>query len=386
MKHFTRVDARKMGAFVYGAAAQGPAGQRGPVGAAGADGRAGLLGRPLSRRGFVGAGVAGLGAAAAGLAGCAGGAPAGSAAGSSSASGLKKVTFALDWTPNTNHTGVYVAADRGYYREAGLDVEIVQAPEDGADALVAAGDAQFGVSFQDTMAAYVSGSDALPVTAVAAIIQHNTSGIISLKEKGITSPAKMAGHTYATWEMPIEQGVIQRCVEADGGDFSQITMVPSTVTDEVSALSSNQVDAIWIYWAWAGEKCKLAGLDTNYFAFADIDAVFDFYTPVIIAGDDVIKQDEKLVQAFVDATRHGYEGCIADPDAAAEVLLKAAPELESELVHASQNYLADQYQADASSWGVIDQDRWDAFFSWVSQQGFADKIEPGAGLSTKFIA
>ena len=48
------------------------------------------------------------------------------------------------------------------------------------------------------MASYVVGAGALPVTAIAAIIQHNTSGIISLKDKGITSPVKMAGHTYAT--------------------------------------------------------------------------------------------------------------------------------------------------------------------------------------------
>ena len=262
----------------------------------------------------------------------------------------------------------------------------MQAPENGADALVAAGDAEFGVSFQDTMAAYVSGDDKLPVTAIAAIIQHNTSGIISMKDKGITSPAKMAGHTYATWEMPIEQGVIERCVETDGGDFSQVEMIPSTVTDEVTALSTDQVDSIWIYWAWAGEKCKLAGLDTNYFAFADIDSVFDYYTPVIIANDDVIKQDADMVQAFVDATRRGYEDCIADPEGAAEILLKAAPELEKELVVASQTYLAEQYQADAEAWGVIDQDRWDAFFEWVGDQGFADAIEPGAGMTDQFLS
>ena len=341
----------------------------------------------LSRRAalkacLVSAGLAG----AAALTGCGGAdSQAGGSASKSGGDGLKKVRFALDWTPNTNHTGVYVAAERGYYREAGLDVEIVQAPENGADALVAAGDAQFGVSFQDTMASYVSGSDALPVTAVAAIIQHNTSGIISMKDRGITSPAKMAGHTYATWEMPIEQGVIERCVEADGGDFSQVQMIPSTVTDEVSALSTNQVDAIWIYWAWAGEKCKLAGLDTNYFAFADIDAVFDFYTPVIIANNGMLEQDAKLVQAFMGATRRGYEDCIADPDGAADVLLKAAPELERELVVASQRYLAEQYRADADTWGAIDQKRWDAFFEWVGEQGFAPAFEPGAGMTDTFI-
>lgn len=342
----------------------------------------------MTRRGFMTAAGAACALAGAGaLTGCGEKAPAGSApAKASDDSKLKKVTFALDWTPNTNHTGLYVARERGYYKDAGIDLEIVQGPEDGADALVASGDVQFGVSFQDTMASYVSGKDQLPVTAVASIIQHNTSGIISMKDKGITSPAKMCGHTYATWEMPIEQGVIQRCVENDGGDFSQVKMVPSTVTDEVTALKEDQVDSIWIYWAWAGEKCKLAKLDTNYFAFADIEPVFDFYTPVIIANNDFIKSDEATVKAFVDATRKGYKDCIEDPDAAAEILLKAAPELESELVHASQNYLADQYQADAEDWGVIDPKRWDAFFEWVSDQGFADPIEAGAGMTEKFFA
>ena len=341
--------------------------------------------RALSRRGLLRAGLAGAAAfGAAALAGCSGeSAPAGSVA--SSASGLKKITFALDWTPNTNHTGVYVAAARGYYEEAGLEVEIVQAPENGADALVATGDAQFGVSFQDTMASYVSSDSKLPVSAVAAIIQHNTSGIISRAEKGITHPAAMMDHTYATWEGPIEQGVIKRCVEADGGDFSRVQMIPSTVTDEVTALETDQVDTIWIYWAWAGVKCELAGLDTNYFAFADIDPVFDFYTPVLIANDSLIADDPETVQAFVDATRRGYEDCIADPDGAADALLEAAPELDGDLVRASQEYLADQYQADASAWGIIDQDRWDAFFAWVSEQGFAPTIEAGAGLNTQFI-
>ena len=345
--------------------------------------------RSISRRSFVRGGLAGLGlAGAAALAGCTGSnAPAGSvAAGSSTTdSGLKKVTFALDWTPNTNHTGVYVASARGYYKDAGLEVEIVQAPENGADALVATGEAGFGVSFQDTMATYVSSDSPLPVSAVAAIIQHNTSGIISRKEKGITSPAGMMDHTYATWEMPIEQGVIQRCVEADGGDFSRVQMVPSTVTDEVTALQTDQVDSIWIYWAWAGVKCDLAGLDTNYFAFADIDQVFDFYTPVIIANNDLIDSDPDTVQAFVDATRRGYEDAISDPDGAAEVLLEGAPELDRELVVASQEYLADQYQADAEQWGKIDQSRWDAFFGWVGDQGFAPAIDAGAGLNLDFI-
>ena len=98
---------------------------------------------------------------------------------------LEDVTIVLDWTPNTNHTGLYVAQKLGYFKKAGLNVKIIQPPEDGASVLVASGQAQFGIDFQDYMAAALTGDEALPITAIAAIIQHNTSGIISLKGKGI---------------------------------------------------------------------------------------------------------------------------------------------------------------------------------------------------------
>ena len=101
---------------------------------------------------------------------------------------LEKVTFVLDWTPNTNHTGLYVAQAKGYFEEAGLEVEIQQPPEDGAAVLVASGRADFGVSFQDSMAAALAGDDALPITAVASVIQHNTSGIISRAGEGMDTP------------------------------------------------------------------------------------------------------------------------------------------------------------------------------------------------------
>ena len=117
---------------------------------------------------------------------------------------LEKITFVLDWTPNTNHTGLYVAQELGYFEEAGLEVEIVQPPEDGAEVLVASGKAQFGVSFQDSMAPAFAREDALPITAVAAVIQHNTSGIISRKGEGMDTPKGMEGHSYATWNGSIE--------------------------------------------------------------------------------------------------------------------------------------------------------------------------------------
>lgn len=299
---------------------------------------------------------------------------------------LKKVTFVLDWTPNTNHTGLYVAQEKGFFEEAGLEVEIVQPPEDGAVVLVASGKAQFGVSFQDSLAAALAGEDALPVTAVASVIQHNTSGIISRAGEGMDTPKGMEGHSYATWNGSIELATLQEVVEADGGDFSKVELIPSTVTDEVSALKTNSVDSIWIFYAWAGVKTELEGLATDYFAFADIDPVFDYYTPVIISGNEFLEENPETAKAFLSAVSKGYEFAIENPEEAADILCNAAPELDKELVLASQEYLADQYQAEAEYWGYIDADRWNNFYQWVNDNALTeDEVPLDMGFTNEYL-
>ena len=303
-------------------------------------------------------------------------------------SGNDKITFVLDWTPNTNHTGLYVALEKGYFAEAGLDVEVVQPPENGAEMLVGSGKAQFGVSFQDYIAPALLEGAEIPITAVAAIIQHNTSGIVSRAGEGMDTPAGLEGKKYATWDLPVEKATIGQVMAADGGDFSSVELIPSTVTDEVSALRTKSVDAIWIYYAWAGIACEVAGLDTDYFAFADIDPVFDFYTPVIIANNDYLAQNPEQARAFVAALSKGYEYAMENPKDAADILLKAAPELagNAELVYASQEWLAGEYQADAARWGEFDSARWEGFFRWLNENELLDgTIDPAAGFTNDYL-
>lgn len=300
--------------------------------------------------------------------------------------GLEKITFVLDWTPNTNHTGVYVAQANGYFDEAGLEVEIVQPPEGDAEMLVASGDAQFGVSFQDYLMPALANENPLPVEAVAAIIQHNTSGIISRAGDGIASPKGMEGKKYATWDLELEKATIKQIMEADGGDYDQIEMIPSTVTDEVSALRSKSVDAIWIFYGWAGIATEVAGLETDYFAFKDIDEVFDFYTPVIIGNSDWMEENVETTKAFLSAVKKGYEFAIADPKGAADILVEANPELDSELVLRSQEYLKDQYQAEVEQWGYIDPARWNAFYNWINEKGLAEsEIPENTGFTNEYL-
>lgn len=299
-----------------------------------------------------------------------------------------KITIVLDWAPNTNHTGIFVAEANGYFEQAGLDVEIVQPAEGSAETLVASGKAQFGVSFQDTIAPAFVGEDAIPVTAVAAVIQHNTSGIISRKGEGMDTPKGLEGKKYATWDLEVEKETIRDVMKADGGNFDLVELIPSTVTDEVSALESGSVDAIWIFYAWAGIACQTAGLETDYFEFADIDPVFDYYTPIIIGNNAWLNENPEEAKAFVEALSKGYTYAVENPKAAADILMNAAPELKSNiaLVYASQEYLANEYIADASKWGEFDSERWSAFYNWLNENELLEeKIDPAFGFTNDYL-
>ena len=300
----------------------------------------------------------------------------------------KTITLVLDWTPNTNHTGIYVALANGYFAEAGLNVQVVQPPEDGAVTLVASGKAQFGVSFQDSLAPAFAGDSPMPVTAVAAIIQHNTSGIISRAGEGMDSPAGLEGKKYATWDLDVEKATIRDVMAADGGDFDLVELIPSTVTDEVSALQSGSVDAIWIFYGWAGVACEVAGLETDYFEFADIDPVFDYYTPVLIGNNAWLDENPETARAFLAALSKGYTYAVEHPREAADILMEAAPELKanSDLVYASQEYLAAEYIADATRWGEFDGERWAAFFRWLNENHLLEaELDPNFGFTNEYL-
>ncbi|GHU22248.1 nitrate ABC transporter substrate-binding protein [Spirochaetia bacterium] len=295
------------------------------------------------------------------------------------------IRVVLDWTPNTNHTGIYVALERGYFSDAGLQVSIVQPPEDGALLLVAAGNAEFGIDFQETLGpAIAKKSDALPLTAVAAIINHNTSGIMSLANSGINRPKDLAGKRFASWETPFYTAIIRTLVSDDGGDFNAVKMIPNNATDAFSALETD-IDAIWIYYAWDAMAAAVNGTNIAYLDIGQLNPVFDFYTPVIVANTDFIAKNPDIIRQFLGAVSRGYQDAISDPAAAARILLKHAPELDPNLVIRSQEYLASRYKGDSYRWGEIDPVRWNRFYDWMYRNNLVETTIVGRGFSNEFL-
>ena len=297
----------------------------------------------------------------------------------------QKIKIVLDWVPNTNHTGLYVAKDLGYFKEAGLDVEIVQPPEGSTTALIGAGGAEFGISFQDTLAKSFAKENPVPVTAVAAILQHNTSGIISLKEKGIDSPKKLEGKKYATWEDNIEQAILKKLVTDDKGDFSKVKLIPYTITDVVTGLKTD-VDAVWVYYAWDGIATERAGLQTNFLKIRDYGEELDYYSPVIIANNDFLKKNPEIAKKVLKAIKKGYEYAMKNPEESAKLLVKNSPELDINLLTASQKWISKEYQSDAKEWGIIDGNRWNRFYEWLYKNKAVEReIPKDFGYSNEYL-
>ena len=304
--------------------------------------------------------------------------------------GLTPVTLCLEWTPNTNHTGLFAAQALGYFAEAGLEVSIIQPPEDGASALCAAGRCELALTAQDTFAAALSRDEPLALTAVAAILQHDTSGIISRAGEGLDRPKGLEGHTYSTYNGLIELAMMQRVVELDGGDFSRVNCVPYAVNDEAGALREGLTDAIWVYYGWGGIAAEQAGLDFDYFYFKDIDPVFDFYTPILVANNDFLREQPETARAFLAAASRGYAYAIEHPEEAAQLLIDGdstgSLSGSEALVTASQIWMADQYQAEAPRWGEIDPARWNAFFRWLNENELVENpIPDDTGFTNDFL-
>ena len=300
------------------------------------------------------------------------------------------ITLCLDWTPNTNHTGFYAAVANGYYEMEGLTVEIVQPPEGGAVTMCASGQAQFAIDAQDTTAASYDLDEPLGVTAVAALLQHNTSGIISRSGEGLDHPAGLEGHTYSTWEIPTELSVMETVVTQDGGDWEKVTLIPNDLSDEPAALKANQTDAVWVFYGWSCINSEVEGVDCDFFYFKDINDVFDYYTPTLIANDEFLQKEPDTVKAFLRATQMGYEYAAENPEEAAQILIDGddtgALAGSEELVKKSQEYISGQYMADEEKWGYIDPERWNTFYAWLYEEGLTEHdLSDSVGFTNDFL-
>ncbi len=281
---------------------------------------------------------------------------------------LTPVKFMLDWVPNTNHTGIFVAEANGYFEEVGLEVEIIQPGEVYPEAAVVGGVADFGISHQEMMT--LARSDDMPIVSIAAVLQHNTSGFASAANLNVATPADFEGLRYGSWGSPFEVPTLEVMMSCTGGDFSQLTIVQTGYADPLALINEGQIDMAWIFYGWQGFQAQQQGIDINVVMMEDyFECIPNYYTPIVITSEDIIENKPKFVKAFITALSRGYNFAIDNPNEAAAILLSAVPELDPELVKASQNWLSKYYQAEAPRWGEQKESVWQDYSDWMVKNG-----------------
>ncbi|NMN01223.1 ABC transporter substrate-binding protein [Bifidobacterium sp. DSM 109958] len=240
---------------------------------------------------------------------------------STTSTALKKVTFMLAWVPDTNHIGVYVAKNKGYFKDAGLDVDIVAVGQAGAEHAVSTGQADFALSNLTNAASYsLKGAGIIQTlqvqqkpSAVWCALASNTS---------IKSPKDFDGKTFATFGSNESDAVIRRMIQFDGGkgEFDKVTVGTNTF----QTLTSGQADFGGFYATWEGVQAEMYGPALNCFTEPDYGVPGNADGIGIITSEKMIKEDPDTVRAFTQAAQKGYEYAYSNPDEAAQILVDDA--------------------------------------------------------------
>lgn len=244
--------------------------------------------------------------------------------------GRERVIFTTDFGFNGRHAYYFVALDKGYYRAAGLDVEIVRGGGS-ADAIkqVAAGRALLGFADAATLA-LARGNDNVPVKLVAVVYARSPLAIYALRDSGIQRPRDLEGRTVADTAGSAVPAIFPAYAKAAGIDRNRVRWIVADSASLPGLLASRRVDAIGQF--IVGEpllRKRVAPRELVRLAYADVG--LDFYGNGIIAADDTIKARPGLVRAFVGATTRGMEDAFRDPAEAGRILAKYHPEVEADI-------------------------------------------------------
>lgn len=283
---------------------------------------------------------------------------------------MEGVSLALDWFPNSNHAGFYMAKEKGYYLEEGLEVNIV-VPANPEDILktVGAGRDDFGISYQAEV--LLARGQGVPVKSIAALVQHPLNSVMALKASGITRPSDLEGRKVGVTGIPFEEALFSAMLAVDGLSMEDVTLV-NVGFDLAPALIGKKVDAIvGAYWTHESILMELEGYPVEILRMEQW-GVPDFYELVIVASEDTVEDKSDTVERFLKATAKGFADAIEDPQEAVRVLVEANPETRQDLETQGIVLLAPMWTEGASAFGHQTLERWEGLAEWMKEQGLLD--------------
>lgn len=297
---------------------------------------------------------------------------------------LTKVSFVLDFLPWSGQAGVWVAKEKGYFTNEGLDVTL-NIPSDPSTVLqtVASGRDDFGLNYQ--MNLLLARNQGIPVVSVMGIVQHTLTSILSLKESNIAQPLDLVGKKIGTTGTQEVEKLLETVLKSQGKSIKDVKLV-NVGFDLVPALISKKVDAlIPAYSVYEAISAENKGFPVNIMRMERY-GVPDYYEFVLVTNEKTISEKKDLAQRFVRAVKKGYEDAIADPEAAIMLMKKANPEADLALEIPSVKLLAPLWLPENKVFGWQEESRWTNFAKWMKDNGLLKKdVDATKAFTNTFV-
>ena len=297
------------------------------------------------------------------------------------------VRLALDWFPNANHAGLFMAVDKGYFEDEGLEVEIYT-PVDPASILqtVASGADDFGINYQPDL--LLARSQGVPVVSVASLVQHPLNSVQALKTSGIARPGDLAGKKVGYPGIPINEPLLETMLKYDGvaGGLEEVELVNVGFSLSES-LISQQVDAcIGCYFSYESIKMENEGHPVNIIRMEQW-GVPDFYELVVVTNEDTLAQRPEVVQRFVKAVLKGYAEAAANPGAAVDALVSlSGGEIDEAIDRPGAQLLSPLWKVEGVPVGWQTGEKWRGFALWMHENGIVEEpIDADAAFTNQFV-
>lgn len=289
---------------------------------------------------------------------------------------MERLKIALDWTPNTNHTGLYVAVEMGYYQAQNIDLTIISPANDNYSETPAKklelNEVDFAVVPTESLFSLLLKENKVEVKGIYAILQEDTSAIVTLKSNNIKRPKDLDGKVYASFKARYEDKIVQQMIINDGGKGEIIIEYPEKLGIWETILTQKS-DASWIFKAWEGIEAQTQGIELNYLNLKDYGIPYG-YSPLIIAKSSQIENNTKTFKNFIIATKKGYLFTQNNPEKAVEILSKYIPtrDLSNIDVLKSQIYL-NEFYGNEGNVGKMKASVFQTFVDWLFEYNILEK-------------
>jgi len=287
-----------------------------------------------------------------------------------------KLTLALDWTPNINHIGFFVARDLGFYEQKNISLEILNPLEDNYQMTpgkkLELDLADFAIAPFETVISLNNKENIVEAIAIFAILQEDLSCVVTLGNSGIDSPGKLDDRTYASYKARYEDQIVKQMVINDGGT-GNIKLIYPEKLGIWSTILEGKGDATWIFDNWEGIDAESRGVLLHKFKMSDFGIPYG-YSPVVLTKKQNLSAKKSDYLNFAEASKAGFLYAKEKPVEATEILKKYLSENDLKNIDLKKSLaLTSAHFGDRSNCGSMKHERVISFLNWLVENKLEDE-------------